>query len=98
MRWSFAPRLEGQSRRRRHKMVEQAPTSSSDRVRDAPSSSQAAPSFDAGMSAVVHQNIRSLKLLRQEEESRRGFSDRLADAVTAFAGSMRCVYVHTFGF
>ena len=53
-----------------------------------------APPNDPGMSAVVYRNIRALTEVRQREERRRTVSDRIADAVTTFAGSMWCVYVH----
>jgi uncharacterized membrane protein len=46
------------------------------------------------MSTVVHRNIASLLEVRRREEEARTVSDRMADAVTAFAGSMWCVYFH----
>lgn len=46
------------------------------------------------MSRVVHRNINALLEVRRAEERRKTFSDRIADAVTTFAGSMWCVYVH----
>jgi uncharacterized membrane protein len=52
------------------------------------------PAAAAGLSSVVHRNINSLMVVRQQEVRRRSRSERLADAVTAFAGSMWCVYVH----
>ncbi len=48
--------------------------------------------------SVVHRNVRALADLRAREEQRRKPSDRVADAVTAFAGSMWCVYVHALWF
>src|SRR4051812_36413933 len=53
-----------------------------------------APPADPGMSTVVYRNIRALTEVRQREERRRTVSDRIAAGVTAFAGSMWCVYVH----
>jgi uncharacterized membrane protein len=53
---------------------------------------------DAGMSQVVHRNIAALMEVRALEERRRNLSDRIADTVTAFAGSMWCVYVHAIWF
>ena len=53
---------------------------------------------DSGMSRVVHRNIATLLKVRQREERRKSVSDRIADAVTTFAGSMWCVYVHLAGF
>ena len=52
------------------------------------------PSPGPGLSSVVHRNIDSLLEVRERDERRRTTSDRIADAVTAFAGSMWCVYVH----
>ena len=46
------------------------------------------------MAEVVHRNIRALTEVRRAEDQRRSLSDRLADAVTGFAGTMWCVYVH----
>jgi uncharacterized membrane protein len=48
----------------------------------------------AGMSTVVHRNIQSLLDVKHRDEERRGPSERVADGVTAFAGSMWCVYAH----
>src|SRR5215212_5824485 len=50
------------------------------------------------MSAVVQRNIRALVQVRQEQDSQRSLSTRVADGVTAFAGSMWCVYVHALLF
>jgi uncharacterized membrane protein len=50
------------------------------------------------MTDVVQRNIRALLRVRRDEEARRRASDRIADAVTAFAGSMWCVYVHALLF
>jgi uncharacterized membrane protein len=49
---------------------------------------------DAGISAVVHRNIRAITELRQETEIQLTASDRVARAVTAFVGTMWCVYGH----
>jgi uncharacterized membrane protein len=46
------------------------------------------------MAEVVQRNIRALVDVRRAEDARRGMSDRIADAVTRFAGTMWCVYVH----
>ena len=37
-------------------------------------------------------------LLRQQQERARAFENRLADAITRFAGSMRFVYIHILWF
>jgi len=59
-----------------------------------PRDDASAPPNDPGMSTVVYRNIRALCEVRQREERRRTVSDRIADGVTRFAGSMWCVYVH----
>jgi uncharacterized membrane protein len=57
-----------------------------------------APPNEPGLSTVVHRNIAALMEVRRRAERRRTVSDRIADAVTAFAGSMWCVYAHAFAF
>jgi uncharacterized membrane protein len=59
-----------------------------------PPDAQVGAPNDPGMSKVVHRNIRALTEVRQREEARKTASDRIADAVTTFAGSMKFVYVH----
>jgi len=49
---------------------------------------------DAGISAVVHRNIRAITELRQQTESQLTASDRVARRVTAVVGTMWCVYGH----
>lgn len=46
------------------------------------------------MSTVVYRNISSLMELRERERRRETRSQRVAGAITAFAGSMAFVYVH----
>jgi uncharacterized membrane protein len=53
---------------------------------------------DPGLSSVVHKNIASLTAVRRQENAARPATDRIADAITAFAGSMWCVYVHALAF
>jgi uncharacterized membrane protein len=48
----------------------------------------------APLARVVGRNIGALMDRRRAEEARGGFEERLADAVTRFAGSMRFVYLH----
>jgi uncharacterized membrane protein len=43
------------------------------------------------MSQVVERNIRALLARRQAEEQRKGWQDRVSDAITRFTGSMRFV-------
>jgi uncharacterized membrane protein len=47
-----------------------------------------------GMSRVVERNIRALTERQQQEDQQRRWQDRLADAVTAFTGSMTFVFIH----
>ena len=47
-----------------------------------------------GLAPVVDRNIRVLLERRDQEQRARKFSDRLADTVTRFAGTMTFVYVH----
>src|SRR4051794_14545779 len=60
---------------------------------DADAGAAGAPN-NPGMSSVVHRNIRALTEVRRREERRKTRSERLADAITSFAGSMWCVYAH----
>ncbi len=46
------------------------------------------------LAGVVERNIRALLERRREEEQQRALQDRIADAITRFAGSMRFVYLH----
>lgn len=50
------------------------------------------------MSGVVQRNIRALLEIRRHEERRRSFAERVADRITAFAGSVYFVYVHAVWF
>jgi uncharacterized membrane protein len=49
---------------------------------------------------VLERNIRALQLGRQREEKEAAAKERVAEAITRFTGSMRCVYLHLafFGF
>ena len=62
-------------------------------VCDGPGADQGAPG-DPGMAPVVRRNIHALAQVRAREIGRRSRSERTADAVTAFAGSMWFVYLH----
>lgn len=46
------------------------------------------------LTGVIERNISALLARRREEEAKRSFADRLADAVTRFTGSMLFVYIH----
>jgi uncharacterized membrane protein len=54
----------------------------------------APPPRKDSLSSALTRNIATLKARRDAEERARGPSTRFADAVTRFAGSMVCVYVH----
>jgi uncharacterized membrane protein len=47
-----------------------------------------------GMGEIVDRNIRALLERREREDRDRKISDKIADRVTAFAGSMAFVYLH----
>lgn len=51
-----------------------------------------------GMSGVVTRNVAALAEMRRAEDARRSKGDRVADAITRFAGSMWCVYAHATWF
>jgi uncharacterized membrane protein len=46
------------------------------------------------MARIVERNIQELLARRQAEEARRTWQERLADAVTTFAGSLTFVFLH----
>ncbi len=48
----------------------------------------------SGVARVVERNIRALLERREQEERRKTFHERLADAITRFAGSMTFVWIH----
>jgi uncharacterized membrane protein len=58
------------------------------------------PSRPVGLSPVLERNIRSLNERRRGEQQNAVVSDRIADAITRFAGSMTFVLLHlvVFGF
>lgn len=47
-----------------------------------------------GMARVVERNVRALLARRAEEDQAKPRSERIADGVTRFAGSMTFVYIH----
>lgn len=49
---------------------------------------------ESPLASVVDRNIEALLAVRKEAEERRTAQDRIVDAVTAFAGSIWCVFVH----
>ena len=54
---------------------------------------------DSGdMADVVERNIQALLSRRNQEEKTKGVQDRIADAISRFAGSMTFVYIHLIGF
>ncbi len=46
------------------------------------------------LAKVVERNVNTLLSRKKEENSKRGFEERLVDGVTAFISSMPPVYVH----
>src|SRR3954462_15696374 len=52
------------------------------------------PPPDEGLAHLVPRNIQALLDRQAEELKRRTVSERLADAITAFAGSMKFVVLH----
>lgn len=55
---------------------------------------KAAPEGEEGMASVVNRNIAALLERRQAEERNKPLQERVADAITAFTGSMTFVYIH----
>ena len=55
---------------------------------------------DRSLNSSLRRNIDVLRQRRQDDEARAALDERLASAITRFAGSMRFVYVHAavFGF
>ena len=47
-----------------------------------------------GLSRVVERNIRRISQLRKMADESRSVQDKVADAITAFVGSMAFVYIH----
>jgi uncharacterized membrane protein len=56
------------------------------------------PPQPPGMSPVLERNIRALKRRREREQSEASRQDKIADAITRFAGSMTFVYLHAVVF
>jgi uncharacterized membrane protein len=52
------------------------------------------PPQPPGMSPVLERNIRALKQRREREQAEASQQDKIADAITRFAGSMTFVYLH----
>jgi len=48
----------------------------------------------ASMSGLIDRNVEALVKRRQQEKARTGLEEKVADAITAFAGSMKFVYLH----
>src|SRR5436309_5416293 len=51
-------------------------------------------SDDRSLNSSLRRNIDALRRRRQQEEAQAALDERLATAITRFAGSMRFVYVH----
>ena len=52
----------------------------------------------SGLSQVIERNIRTIFSLREKVIRDRSLQERVADAITAFSGSMTFVYVHVVWF
>jgi uncharacterized membrane protein len=48
----------------------------------------------ASMTELIDRNVEALVKRRQQERERTSLQDKVADAITAFAGSMKFVYLH----
>ena len=46
------------------------------------------------LTGLIDRNVEALVRRRAEERSRTGLEDKIADAITGFAGSMKFVYLH----
>ena len=61
----------------------------------APEAARAGEAGEApAVAEVIDRNIEALLRRRREQHARTGVQERIADAVTRFAGSMRFVYLH----
>lgn len=70
--------------------------SDSTRTLDVPAESHSSD-FDREsphLAAIVHRNIAALVEFKKQQEARKGIQERIADAITQFAGTMPFVYVH----
>jgi uncharacterized membrane protein len=63
---------------------------------DAGGSSVSAPSAE-GLTPTLERNIRALHARRKREDAQATREERVAEAITRFAGSMRFVYLHLAG-
>ena len=52
------------------------------------------PPRPGGLSPVLERNIRALRRRRRREEAEAGAEERVAEAITRLAGSMRLVHLH----
>ena len=65
---------------------------------DADRPDRAAPEEEPPVAGVVDRNIAALVRRRREQKFATGLQDRIADAITRFAGSMPFVYLHLLVF
>ena len=63
-----------------------------------PPTDDGATNDNPALSNVLERNIRTIMRLRLEAARRRGPGDRVADAITAFAGRMAFIYIHVVWF
>ena len=62
------------------------------------SRSDPADADNPALADVIERNIRTVTRLHREAAERRGFQDRIADAITSFSGRMPFVYFHIVWF
>ena len=53
---------------------------------------------DGSLNSALRRNIEALRRRRAEEQARAGLEERLASAITRFAGSMVFVYAHALAY
>ena len=57
-------------------------------------STDESPSVEPGLNEILSRNIETLLAQRKRQERRASVQQKVADAITGFAGSMPFVYVH----
>jgi uncharacterized membrane protein len=69
-------------------------TDNTSKLQGSPSAPVVPPPQPPGMTPVLERNIRVLEERRSREQAQASLQDRVAEAITRFAGSMAFVYVH----
>lgn len=60
--------------------------------------SETPPNPGRTLADLLHENVEAIERLERASQGERCFSDRVADAITRFVGSMPFVYLHIVGF